>query len=287
MLKQAILLLIQIEGICARLCRATAKNPMRSNVARLMFAVDTKEIRMISARNFCMKALLISLAAFAGYPAMAQTWDEVVEWYEAGDYPAALEGLMELADDGDPAAQNNLGFMHYAGQGVPQDYAEAARLYRLSADQGHPTAQYNLGFMYHEGQGVPQDYVESAKWYQLSADQGNSGAQYNLGLMYSQGRGVPRNSVEAARWFRLSAEQCNPYGQLNLGLAYKDGEGVFKDLVQAHVLFNLAASLSTSEDHPVRKDAERFRTEVAKSLSSADRRRAQNAAREWHESSCQ
>lgn len=285
--KQAILSLTQIKWICIGLCGQPQMHPMHDNAGRLIGAVDKKEIRMISARNFCMKALLISLAAFVGYPAAAQSWDEVMEWYNAGDYPAALEGFKELADDGEPTAQNNLGFMYYEGQGVPQDYVEAARLYRLSADQGHLTAQYNLGYMYHEGQGVPQDHVEAAKWYRLSADQGNSGAQYNLGVMYSQGRGVPRNSVEAARWFRLSAEQCNPYGQLNLGIAYKDGEGVFKDLVQAHVLFNLAASLSPSENHPVRKDAERFRKVVAKSLTSAELRRAQNAAREWHGSSCQ
>lgn len=251
-----------------------------------MLEVDTKEKQMLNVRNFCMKTFLISLAAFCGHHAAAQSWDEITEWYEAGDYSAALEGLKIIAAEGDPAAQNNLGFMYYKGQGTPQDYVEAARLYRLSADQGNSGAQHNLGYMYHEGQGVPQDHVEAAKWYKLSADQGNPRAQYNLGVMYSQGRGVPRNSVEAARWFRRSAEQCNPYGQLSLGRGYKDGNGVFKDLVQAHVLFNLAASLSTSEDHPVREDAERLRKEVEKSLTSAELRRAQAAARQWYESTC-
>ena len=37
---------------------------MRNNFARLIFAADTKETRMTSARSFCMKTLLILLAAF-------------------------------------------------------------------------------------------------------------------------------------------------------------------------------------------------------------------------------
>ena len=60
-----------------------------------------------------------------------------------------------------PTAQYNLGIMYAKGQGVPQDYAEAVKWYRLAADQGIPTAQNNLGFMYAKGEGVPQDYSEA------------------------------------------------------------------------------------------------------------------------------
>jgi len=48
--------------------------------------------------------------------------------------------------------------MYNEGLGVPQDYKEAVRLYRLAAEQGHAEAQYNLGQMYRQGLGVPQDY---------------------------------------------------------------------------------------------------------------------------------
>ena len=46
-------------------------------------------------------------------------------------------------------------------QGVPQNYAEAVKWYRLAADQGDARAQFNLGFMYGTGQGVPQNYAEA------------------------------------------------------------------------------------------------------------------------------
>ena len=38
--------------------------------------------------------------------------------------------------------------------------------------------------MHSKGQGVPQDYKEAVKWYRLSAEQGDAQAQYNLGVMY-------------------------------------------------------------------------------------------------------
>ncbi len=62
--------------------------------------------------------------------------------------------------------------MYEEGQGVPQDYKEAIRLYRLSADQGFAKAQSNLGVKYYEGQGVPQDYVSAHMWFNLSGSNG-------------------------------------------------------------------------------------------------------------------
>ena len=61
--------------------------------------------------------------------------------------------------------------------------------------------------MYDNGEGVPQDYKEAIKWYRLAAEQGNANAQYNLGLMYDNGEGVPQDYKEAVKWYRLAAEQ--------------------------------------------------------------------------------
>ncbi len=36
-------------------------------------------------------------------------------------------------------------------------------------------AQYNLGGMYATGGGVPQDYQEAVRWYRLAAEQGEGG----------------------------------------------------------------------------------------------------------------
>jgi TPR repeat protein len=83
--------------------------------------------------------------------------------------------------------------MYYNGLGVPQNYAEALKWYRLAAGQGNADAQYNSGVMYTKGQGVPQNYAEALKWCRL-ADHGFASAQTNLGVMYENGEGCHRTT---------------------------------------------------------------------------------------------
>ena len=59
--------------------------------------------------------------------------------------------------------------MHEKGQGVSQDYAEAAKWYSLAAESGHAHAQNNLGVLYKNGRGVSKDYVQAYKWFNLAA----------------------------------------------------------------------------------------------------------------------
>jgi TPR repeat protein len=90
--------------------------------------------------------------------------------------------------------------------GVPQDYTEAVKWYRLAADQGNLEAQSRLGSMYESGVvGVPQDYTEAVKWYRLAADQGDAKAQFNLAQMYENGWGVPQDYITAHMWFNVSS----------------------------------------------------------------------------------
>ena len=49
-----------------------------------------------------------------------------------------------------------------------KDYAEAVRWYRKAAEQGHARAQNNLGVMYVAGQGVSQDLVNAYGWLNLA-----------------------------------------------------------------------------------------------------------------------
>ena len=154
-----------------------------------------------------MAALLLAMGA--ALPAWA---DDAADCGSAGtllktDPDRAVSACRLLADQGYAGAQYNLGVMYDHGQGVPQNYAEAAKWYRKAADQGYAVAQFNLGVMYNEGQGVPQNYAEATKWYRKAADQGHADAQYNLGFMYDDGQGVPQDYVQAHVWFNLAAAQ--------------------------------------------------------------------------------
>ncbi|MFL6931702.1 MAG: tetratricopeptide repeat protein, partial [Xanthobacteraceae bacterium] len=55
------------------------------------------------------------------------------------------------------------------------------------------------------GQGVPQDFAEGVKWFRLAADQGDPQAQYNLGLSYAKGELGEPDNVSAYMWFNLAA----------------------------------------------------------------------------------
>ncbi|ENT1825255.1 sel1 repeat family protein [Neisseria gonorrhoeae] len=69
-----------------------------------------------------------------------------------------------------------------------------------AAEQGNAAAQFNLGVMYENGQGVRQDYVQVVQWYRKASEQGDAQAQYNLGLMYYDGRGVRQDLALAQQW---------------------------------------------------------------------------------------
>jgi len=95
--------------------------------------------------------------------------------YQRGDYATALTLLRPLAEQGNDAAQYDLGYMYASGQGVPKDFAEAAKWERLAAQQGERDAQNILGAMYSTGHGVPQDFVLAHMWFNLAAAQGDTG----------------------------------------------------------------------------------------------------------------
>ena len=188
-----------------------------------------------------------------------QKIDEAVKWYrlaaEQGDvnakhnldkmykiFRAFFKIQKPLAKLGDVVAQADVGLMYELGQGVPQDYAEAVKWYRLAAEQGDVGAQFKLGFIYGNDKGVPQNYAEAVKWYRLAAVQGDAIAQSNLGIMYVEGRGVPQDYAEAVKWYRLAADQGIAQAQSNLGYMYDYGQGVLQDNAMAHMWYNIGAA---------------------------------------------
>ena len=146
------------------------------------------------------------------------------------------------------------------------------------AEQGHADAQFLLGFIYAFGVGVPEDYQEAVRLYRLAVEQGHADAQYNLGGMYVLGKGVLQDDQEAARLYRLAAEEGHAGAQFALGLMYDDGVAVPQDYVQAHKWINLAASQTTPEKAG---DYRSGRDEVAEKMTASQVAEAQRLAREW------
>src|ERR1700730_4925205 len=116
--------------------------------------------------------------------------------------------FQKAADQGNAAAQFELGRMYASGHGVPEDEAEAANWVRKAADHGYANAQMMLGTMYGTGHGVPQDHAAAMKWYRKAAHQGNAGAQSLLGTAYYKGRGVAMSTGSRHERCDLICRRC-------------------------------------------------------------------------------
>jgi TPR repeat protein len=107
--------------------------------------------------------------------------------YLKGDYKAAYEEWLPLAELGDAEAQFNLGVMHDEGAGIARDLSVASEWYLKAAEQGFVDAQTNLGILYMTGQGVPCDKATAGRWLRKAAAQGDAEAadllqQLGIGL---------------------------------------------------------------------------------------------------------
>ena len=120
-------------------------------------------------------AALMLAVSFAG-SVCAGPFEDAAAAYRKGDYAAALGIIRPLAEEGNVAAQFNLGVMFQLSHGVPQDNEAAVSWYRKAAEQGLAQAQYNLGVMYANGEGVAQDYAAAHMWFNLAAANRNRNA---------------------------------------------------------------------------------------------------------------
>ncbi|MBK8277030.1 MAG: sel1 repeat family protein [Nitrospira sp.] len=118
---------------------------------------------------------------------------------------------------GTPTACNGLGLLYMKGEGVKQDEARAAAMFRKACDVGDPNSCSNLGVLYAEGTGVPQDDVQAVVFSRKACDGGDARGCYNLGVMYAEGTGVQQDDVQASDFTRKACDSGNMKGLLQSG----------------------------------------------------------------------
>jgi TPR repeat protein len=150
--------------------------------------------------------------------------------------------LVPKAEQGDVAAQVQLGKFYANSQGGPSSYKEAAKWYKMASDKGNAEGQLGFGELLEAGQGVTKDVAEAIRLYRLAAEQGLAAAQYTIGFMYEEGRGMPANQKEAAKWYILAANQGEPISQFDLGQRYISGLGVAVDRSEGLKWLRVAAA---------------------------------------------
>jgi TPR repeat protein len=115
------------------------------------------------------RSLIVAVVMLGVAPAAAGPLEDGKAAWERKDYATALADLQPLADQGAARAQAMIGLMNMAGQGVPYNFAEAAKWFRKAADQDDGFAQTSLAMLYKRGAGVAQDNVQAYFWLTLAA----------------------------------------------------------------------------------------------------------------------
>ncbi|MEV6738546.1 tetratricopeptide repeat protein [Streptomyces sp. NPDC051104] len=119
--------------------------------------------------------------------ATAATALSLLESAQDGD-PAAADRLGEIlpsltaaAESGDMGVQNVLG-------GILLEFAEhpadAAFWFKKTADRGSAVGKRSLGHLLANGLGVPQDLAEAERLFKEAADDGDAHAQFNLARLW-------------------------------------------------------------------------------------------------------
>ncbi|GEO83519.1 MULTISPECIES: peptidoglycan-binding protein [Alphaproteobacteria] len=182
--------------------------------------------------------------------------------------------LVLAAKQGDPLALFEIGSRYTDGRGVPGDFAEAAKWYKLAADKGFALAQYRLANLYEKGTGVPRDIATAMALYIKAATAGNASAMHNLAVLYASGGDGAQDYAKAAEWFGKAAELGVSDSQFNLAILYARGNGVPQDLEGSYKWFAIVAKNGD-------KDATQKRDEVANAMKPDQLERARAEVDLW------
>jgi localization factor PodJL len=182
--------------------------------------------------------------------------------------------LSMAAKDGDPLALFEIGARYTEGRGVANNFAEAAKWYKLSADKGFALAQYRLANFLEKGTGLAPDIKEAKRYYELAATAGNASAMHNLAVIYASGKDGAQDYAKAVEWFGKAAERGVSDSQFNLAILYARGNGAAPDLTQSYKWFAIAAKGGD-------KDAAQKRDEVANAMKPDQLERARAEVDLW------
>lgn len=119
-----------------------------------------------------------------------------------------------------------LGYYYYSegeNDNNPETFAKAKQYFLDAEKLGSKDASYLLGELYYYGEGVEQDYPEAAKYYQKAADQGQAEALFSLASLYMSGRGVEENQNKAIELYEAAANLNHPDSINVLAYTYENG----------------------------------------------------------------
>ncbi|QIK37753.1 sel1 repeat family protein [Caldichromatium japonicum] len=127
-------------------------------------------IAAFESKQFTRAAQLLSPLAEQGN-AEAQYRMAIMAQNGLGMHPNPLMAysyMKKAAEAGLGLAQHGLAFMYMTGECAEQNPAKAIEWFKKAADQGMVGSLTTLAMMYEQGYGVPQDFEEARRLYRLA-----------------------------------------------------------------------------------------------------------------------
>jgi uncharacterized protein len=182
------------------------------------------EVLIGDAKNGITEAQFDLASIYANGQGVPQNYQEAFKWYQLAakktelhkrigeartkiydlavkDIPQASEVLIGDAKNGFAKAQLILASRYANGQGVPQNYREAMKLYsQLASKQDYYLTDTDALKL------VNKNDLEEVTKINTDANKGVTKAQYTMGIMYAKGHGVLENRSKADKWYRIAEE---------------------------------------------------------------------------------
>ncbi|HBG82885.1 MAG TPA: hypothetical protein DDX00_03735 [Acinetobacter radioresistens] len=136
------------------------------------------------------KILLASLIAVTSTFSMAApssdknpAFEQIEQLIKANDYTTAYQQLQKLAQEGNPQALYNLGYLTQVGKGVTKNEQQALKYYQQASEKGYVVADYVLANNYVTGGlGLPKDEKKAREYLEKASNAGFDDATVQLAV---------------------------------------------------------------------------------------------------------
>ncbi len=170
----------------------------------------------IVAKYFCSRKLRKSSHLFTNLTNISFLKKQSEQIAEGDFSGLSLEKLQELAEDGKPEAQVELGYRYGNGEGLPKDPIEGIEWLKKAADQGYVSAKFSIACIYGNGWGVERDDDVAIKWFlEVTNDINSTRSMLALGNLFK----AKEDYEEARKWFR----KADSDGWVGLGECLEEG----------------------------------------------------------------
>lgn len=168
---------------------------------------------------------------------------QCIAYHESDIVPTIFANLKGYASD-----KGSIGVSYYN----VDNYAEAARWFRMGAEGGDVSSQRNLATLYIKGEGIPRDLAEAERWLNKVKENRDTTEGWNatanlkklLADAYRADESDPVDLTKAEQLYSDAAEHGHEpsIAALNeLGMLYHKGETVDPNYIKAAELFRKAA----------------------------------------------